>query len=133
MNQTALVKRAFAITRRYRVLWLFGILVALTGGGGGSGSGVNYSFQGDELQRRGITLPPELANFDPSRYIGRIIVCCSLLLILGVAALIVSYVARTARSTGRWIRSRPPARRPRGEKASAWGGATGRSGCSCWS
>ena len=48
MNQVALVKRAFAITRRYRVLWLFGILVALTSGGGGGGNGANYSFQGDD-------------------------------------------------------------------------------------
>lgn len=96
MNQIALVKRAFAITRRYRVLWLFGILIALTSGGGSGGSGSNYRFRGDELQRRGITLPPELANFDPGRYLGWIVLCCGLLLILGIAALIVSYVARTA-------------------------------------
>ncbi len=98
MNQVALVKRAFAITRRYRVLWLFGILVALTSGGsgGGSGNGLSYSFQDQDLRRWGVTLPPELANLDPGRYIGWIVLCCGLLLILGVAALIVSYVARTA-------------------------------------
>lgn len=96
MNQVALVKRAFAITRRYRVLWLFGILIALTAGGSGGGNVPNFSSGGQDLRQWGINLPPELANFDPSRYIGWFVLCCGLLLILGIAAAIVRYVASTA-------------------------------------
>ncbi len=54
MNHSALIKRAFQITKRYRVLWLFGILVALTAGGGASssGNGSGYNFNQADLQGR---------------------------------------------------------------------------------
>lgn len=100
MNQSALLKRAFAITRRYRALWLFGILVALTtgggGGSGGSGNGTRYNLSDVDLQRWGITIPPQIAHFDPGRNIGWIVACCCGLLLLGLAAVIVQYMARTA-------------------------------------
>ena len=35
MHYMDVVKRAFGITKRYKVLWWFGILVALTAGGSG--------------------------------------------------------------------------------------------------
>lgn len=43
MNHSAILSRAFEITRRHKVLWLFGFLVALAGGGSG---GINFAFRG---------------------------------------------------------------------------------------
>lgn len=104
MNHSALLKRAFAITKRFRVLWLFGILVALTAGGSSpSGSGSRYNFNESDLQSRSWPhwLPIEqwrqwVDQFDPSRYMGLFVACCCLLVILVIVALIVHYVARTA-------------------------------------
>jgi len=39
MNHTAILRRAWEITRRYRALWLFGFVLALFSGGGGAGGG----------------------------------------------------------------------------------------------
>jgi hypothetical protein len=44
MNHSTILSRAFEITRRYKVLWLFGFLVALASGG--NGGGINYAFSG---------------------------------------------------------------------------------------
>ncbi len=51
------LKRAWTITWRFKVLWLFGILASCgTGGGGGFNSG--YSTSGNELPPRAPNLPP---------------------------------------------------------------------------
>lgn len=39
MNHTAILRRAWEITRRYRALWVFGFVLALFSGGGGAGGG----------------------------------------------------------------------------------------------
>ncbi|MEW5870386.1 MAG: hypothetical protein AB1894_14015 [Chloroflexota bacterium] len=39
MDHLKILKRAFQITWNYRVLWIFGIILALTTGGGGGGNG----------------------------------------------------------------------------------------------
>ena len=39
MNHTKILKRALEITTNYRVLWVFGIILALTAGGVGGSSG----------------------------------------------------------------------------------------------
>jgi len=99
MNHTGILKRAFEIVRRYPVLWLFGILVALTSGGGGGSGSSGYNFNQADFQRGNWPgwLPfDRWSRFDPSAYIGIIVFCCCLLLILGIVALIVQYVARTA-------------------------------------
>lgn len=102
MNHSALLKRAFNITKRFRVLWLFGILVALTSGAFNSNTS-QYNFDESDLQRGNWPdwLPVDqwrqwFEQFDPSRYVGLFVVCCCLLLILAIATLIVQYVARTA-------------------------------------
>ncbi len=46
MNYTELIKRAARITWRYKVLWILGVLLALSGGAG-SGSNLTYSFGGN--------------------------------------------------------------------------------------
>jgi hypothetical protein len=92
MNHSELIKRGWQITWRYRVLWIFGILLALTSGGGGGGSG-NIVRGGD-----GGGLPPfpGWEGFALERWIGVVLLCCCLLLILIIAAIIVQYVARAA-------------------------------------
>ena len=41
-----ILKRAWHILWNYKILWIFGILLALTAGGGGGGSGSNFRFSG---------------------------------------------------------------------------------------
>ena len=47
MNYGDLLKRAARMTWRYKVLWIFGILLALTAGGGGGGGGSSVANSGN--------------------------------------------------------------------------------------
>lgn len=103
MNHSAILKRAFQITKRFRVLWLFGILVALTSGGSSGGGGAQYNVNSTEPQSGNIPGWPPAQQWrhwfdqvDPSRYVGLIFLCCCLLVIFAIAAMIVHYVARAA-------------------------------------
>ncbi|MEZ4769261.1 MAG: hypothetical protein R2844_12645 [Caldilineales bacterium] len=89
MNYGALIGRAWQITWRYKVLWIFGILLALTvsggstvSGGGGNGGGGSSAAMGS------AAFAPMLASF--------LVLCCCALLFFIVVAVIVQYVARTA-------------------------------------
>ena len=42
MNHTNLISRAWRITWRHKVLWIFGILLALTGGGEAAAAGTPF-------------------------------------------------------------------------------------------
>jgi hypothetical protein len=104
MDHIRILRRAWDITRSYRTLWIFGILLALTtarGGappGGGGGGGGNNGSGGD------IPFPHDLPDFTvpqiPQQTLDQILAagialaCLTLLLI--VVATIVQYVARTA-------------------------------------
>ncbi len=90
MNHTDLIKRAWRITWRYRVLWLFGILLALAGGGGGGGGG------GGDGGRGGIPPIRGLDNLDPGKIIGIIALCCCILFAVAIVMTIVQYMARAA-------------------------------------
>lgn len=91
MNYGALIGRAWRLTWRYKVLWIFGILLALAagggtaGGGGGNGGGA-WSVPSTMLGTEGFL--PVLASL--------VLLCCCAFLFLVVAAVIVQYVARTA-------------------------------------
>jgi hypothetical protein len=93
MKQTEIVKRAFRLTFRYPVLWIFGILVALTSGGGGWGGSSNYRFD-----RSGGALPqmPGIERVSPGAWAGIAVLCCCLLVIVVVIMILIQYVARTA-------------------------------------
>ena len=92
MNYSRLINRAFQITWRYKVLWIFGILLALTsggGGGGGGGSGGNRTTM--------PTLPSQFPTLGAPEWqliSGLILLCCCIFLILMVVGTIVRYVAR---------------------------------------
>lgn len=88
MNYIGILERSLTITRRHRVLWVFGFLLALFGAGGGFGNSVQYSFSGDT--------PP--APFEVAPNIGILVVAALVLIALALAILsiIVNYVAQTA-------------------------------------
>ncbi len=75
MNHSAIIRRAAEITFRYRVLWVFGFLVAITGGsgglggsgwsGGGGGGGGEPDLDGLQGGMDGLTLP-EVTNDWPA-------------------------------------------------------------------
>ncbi|MGC1375303.1 MAG: hypothetical protein WA821_03715, partial [Anaerolineales bacterium] len=113
MDQIKILKRALTITVKYRVLWVFGILLALTaGGGGGNGGGSGSSggnntpsnggnpnfnwrdpFNGQnpfaELQKQ---ITPEITN----TVIGVAIALACIILVLIIIGTIVRYVSETA-------------------------------------
>ena len=97
MDHIKILKRAWEITRHYRVLWVFGVILALTsgsfqgsgggGGGGGDGSGISWS----EEYKTDLDLSPEAVNTLIAIAIGA--VC--LILFLVVVGVIAHYVAQT--------------------------------------
>lgn len=94
MNYSALIKRAFQVTWRYKVLWVFGILLALTSGGGGGG-GSNFQFPG----RNGTGGMPSvwgMPNIPGETWAAIAIACCCVLLVLLVVGTIMRYVATAA-------------------------------------
>ncbi|HEY3312971.1 MAG TPA: hypothetical protein VGK00_15125 [Anaerolineales bacterium] len=104
MNHVNILKRSFNITLNYRVLWIFGILLALTGGGGGGGNGGGGSggnggnggnFPGFNGQNP-FGHMPQITPAMISTMIGLGIAFACLVLILIVIASIVRYVSETA-------------------------------------
>jgi hypothetical protein len=94
MRQTEIVKRAFRLTFRYPVLWIFGILIALTTGGGGGG-GANYNF-GRNGGGGNVPPIPGLERMGPGAWARIALLCCCVLLVVIVVTVILQYVARTA-------------------------------------
>jgi hypothetical protein len=109
MNHVNILKRALNITVNYRVLWIFGILLALTasGGGGGNGGGSGSS-SGNPSSNNGSfpsfngTNPFEhFPNFNITPEITNIIIAIAiglgcLIVILAVVGTFVRYISETA-------------------------------------
>ncbi|MBS1250975.1 MAG: hypothetical protein MAG451_00004 [Anaerolineales bacterium] len=89
MDYFGILERSFAITRRYRVLWVFGFLLALFSAGGGAGNGFQYTFQGNEV-------PPSQFAMGPSLGLILILVIVTLAIGLAILAAIINYVCQTA-------------------------------------
>lgn len=101
MDHIRILRRAFEITRLYRALWVFGILVALTtarggnGGGGGGGGGSN---------RGNFPVPPNFGPFQMPSFSPQVIntfiavgiglICVFIL--LAVIFAIIHYVSQAA-------------------------------------
>lgn len=105
MDHLRIIRRAFDITRVYRALWLFGVLVALTASGarGSSGSGSNYSFDSRDFPPNGRNWPwnwdgnfPSIPTATLNSIIGIIIAVVCILLVLAVIFSILRYVSTTA-------------------------------------
>lgn len=87
VDQILIVRRAFELVKRYRVLWLLGILVAITAGGGSGGNGrFMFGPEGPFHKLR----PEQVALL-----IGALVGVLCLVFVLVIAALVVRYVART--------------------------------------
>ncbi|HNS03455.1 MAG TPA: hypothetical protein PKM78_13870 [Anaerolineae bacterium] len=93
MNYTDLIQRAARLTWRYKVLWILGILLALSSGGGSSS--FNYSFPSNSGGNIGSPMMPVWGMPDPNVIAGFVLLCCCLLAVLIVVLTIVQYVART--------------------------------------
>jgi hypothetical protein len=97
MNHMLIIRRAWEILRRYRVLWIFGILIALTSGGGGNGNGASWSANSNRMGTEPFRNVPWLADVvRPDRIAGLIALCCCLLLVVGIITAIIRYVSRAA-------------------------------------
>ncbi len=97
MDHMKILKRAWEITRNYRVLWVFGIILALTSGsfqgsGGGGGGGGDGSGTGWGERQWDLDLSPEEAN----TVIAIVIGAACLIVLLLVVSVIARYVAQTA-------------------------------------
>jgi hypothetical protein len=95
MDYIKVLNRAWHLVWRYRVLWVFGVILALTTGGG-FGSGLRSSFNREDFERGGRfrleQISPEVVSTLIAVGIG--LVC--LILILIVVTTIARYVAETA-------------------------------------
>lgn len=92
MDHARVLKRAWEILWRYRVLWIFGVIVALTAAGGAGGGG-NYGTWSGDGEGPGVpTIPPEVVGTLVA--IGVALLC--LVVILTIVRLIAQYVSQTA-------------------------------------
>jgi hypothetical protein len=103
MDHFKVLKRAWDITWRYRVLWVFGILLALTTSRGGGGSGAQYNLSGDDFASFGRDFstpwappPPEVIASIVGALIAIGLALACVVLILIVVSLVIRYVSETA-------------------------------------
>ncbi len=102
MDHIKILKRAFEITWRYRALWVFGIILALTAGGGGGNANTGYQFGGGGGNGGGGNLPPgqtPMPHIPPAvvwTIVAIIVGLVCVILILSVVGTIARYVSETA-------------------------------------
>ena len=99
MDHIKVLKRAWEITWRYRVLWIFGIILALTtarGGGGNNGGHAQYKVSGEDFSPGGEFYIPEISPEVVSMLIALGIGLVCVIVFLIVVATIARYVAETA-------------------------------------
>jgi hypothetical protein len=95
MDYGSILKRAWEITWRWKILWILGFLASL-GGGGGGGQGVSYSTGGEDWDRwwgQGYYAPHDALR-DAGGIVAVIIGIACLAVIIGIAIWVVSVIAR---------------------------------------
>jgi hypothetical protein len=98
MDHVKILKRAFSITWNYRLLWLFGFLLALTLPRGGGGSNTGWSFNQNNFNG-GRGFPPSFPAISPqviSSIITAGIVLICIIFLISIAASVVRYISETA-------------------------------------
>ncbi len=98
MDHINIIKQAWNTTWRYKALWVFGILLALTSGGGGGGggggnTGAQFSGNGGEWNWPGAL---EFPTVTTGVIIAAVVALCSFILVLTVLSVIARYVAETS-------------------------------------
>jgi len=104
MDHLKVLKRAWELTWRYRALWVFGIILALTTSRGGGNGGAQYNLSGDDFAAflgNGFATPvvpppPELVAQIVGALIAVGIALACLVVFLIVVATIARYVSETA-------------------------------------
>jgi hypothetical protein len=103
MDYAKILKRAFSITLNYRVLWVFGIILALTTGGRGPNLNTGYRGNGDfALPGKGYFPSPdrfklpEIASQTWNNWIPIAIAIGCLILLIGILFAIGRYVSEVA-------------------------------------
>lgn len=110
MDHIRIIKRSIDITRVYRALWVFGLLLALTTGGGGGGNGAssgssssgsgNMPWNGNGNGNWPRNWPdftfPNLSSDFINTMIGIAIGALCIILLLAVAFTVLRYVSNTA-------------------------------------
>ena len=96
MNYIEIIKRAARITWRYKVLWILGILLALSSSNGPSNS-FTYTLNDNNgaMGGMGQSMFPGWSFPDPGVIAGFVLLCCCLLAALVIVLTVVQYVART--------------------------------------
>jgi hypothetical protein len=94
MKYSEIIQRAVQITWRNKVLWVFGIALALFGGmqGGNSGGGFQYSFGSADMQRWSQGMPPDW-NSVAAGILAIVGLVAVLALIWGIIGIIVRYTS----------------------------------------
>lgn len=97
MDYGRIIKRAWSVTWRYRVLWIFGLFVGGAtggggGGGGGGGSNTNYQSSPQDIEQLRSVYNDAVGYFE--QYLVLIIVLVALATFVGIAMWIVSVAAR---------------------------------------
>lgn len=95
MDYSRLLTRAFEITRTYRALWLFGVLLALFGGGGGGFDFGNFGTGGGGGQRGGEGFPTLPTIAEQTILLIVVIVACIVIIWL-LLSIILRFVSRAA-------------------------------------
>ncbi len=102
MDYSKILSRSFQVIWKHRALWLFGILLALVGGGsGGGGGGGQFGFPGSSgtTGGRGETRPftlPTLPQFNVESLIPIFIaIGCGILLLI-IVSIVLRFVCRGA-------------------------------------
>ncbi len=92
MDFGGILKKAWKVTWRYKILWLFGLLA---GGAGGGGQGGSYN-PGGSSRFGPQTMPPEVERFGDwiVDNLGLIIAVGGLLLLIGIAFWVISVAAK---------------------------------------
>lgn len=91
MDHFEIVKRAWRITWRYRILWVFGLFAAAAGGGGG---GLRGTFGNNFTSRGGTGAVPDAVRSWVVANLPFIILAAAALFLIGIAFWMVSIAAR---------------------------------------
>lgn len=94
MDYGKILARAFEITRKYRALWLFGVLLALFGGSSANFNFPNYSF--DRRDRFNGNVLPQITTEMQQTIVVIIIALACLALVWLVLSIILRFVSRGA-------------------------------------
>lgn len=91
MDFGGIIKKAWNVTWRYKVLWIFGFFAGAAGGGSGGGGSSNYSTSSEEFAD-----PQQFDKFSQwiSDNVVLIIAIVTILIVIGIALWILSVAAR---------------------------------------